>query len=79
MGSNTTTDDKTNYDGFEVVFRAETIKNTGGRPLPIINERKYDSENEDYNSNDHARTLASRTMMLHQSNPIQFNVITLIQ
>eukprot|EP00548_Thalassiothrix_antarctica_P005091 CAMPEP_0194136772 /NCGR_PEP_ID=MMETSP0152-20130528/6769_1 /TAXON_ID=1049557 /ORGANISM="Thalassiothrix antarctica, Strain L6-D1" /LENGTH=1043 /DNA_ID=CAMNT_0038833567 /DNA_START=175 /DNA_END=3306 /DNA_ORIENTATION=- len=68
MGNNTTTtSDTMNYDGFEVVSRAETAKNTGGRPLPIIDERKYDSENEDYDSDDHARTLALGTMMLRQS------------
>jgi AdoMet-dependent rRNA methyltransferase SPB1 len=37
------------------------------RPLPIMDDRKYDSENEDYDSDDHAKTLALGTMMLRRS------------
>lgn len=37
------------------------------RPLPVMDERKYDSENEDYDSDDYARTLALGTMMLRRS------------
>jgi hypothetical protein len=35
--------------------------------LPVMDTRKYDSENEDYDSDDHARTLALGTMMLRRS------------
>ena len=37
------------------------------RPLPIMDDRKYDSEHEDYDSDDYARTLALGTMMLRRS------------
>mmetsp|Transcript_24827 Transcript_24827/g.44650 ORF Transcript_24827/g.44650 Transcript_24827/m.44650 type:complete len:1047 (+) Transcript_24827:68-3208(+) len=42
--------------GFEVVS-----------PLPVFDTRKYDSENEDYDSDDHAKTLALGTMILRKS------------
>ena len=42
--------------GFEVVSA-----------LPAMDDRKYDSENEDYDSDDHARTLALGTMILRRS------------
>ena len=42
--------------GFEVVAA-----------LPVLDARKYDSENEDYDSDDHARTLALGTMILRKS------------
>ena len=37
------------------------------RPLPVMDHRKYDSENEDYDSDDYARTLALGTMMMRRS------------
>jgi AdoMet-dependent rRNA methyltransferase SPB1 len=37
------------------------------RPLPIMDERKFDSEHEDYDSDDHAQTLALGTMMVRRS------------
>lgn len=43
--------------GFEVVPRV----------LPIADTRKYDSENEDYDSDDYAKTLALGTMILRKS------------
>jgi len=51
--------------GFEVVSSAETRKSTG--PLPIKDDREYNSDNEDYDSDDYARTLALGTMMLRHS------------
>ena len=45
--------------GFEVVPSAPA--------LPVADGRKYDSENEDYDSDDHARTLALGTMILRRS------------
>jgi len=47
--------------GFEVV--GEEMD----RPLPLKDDRKYDSENEDYDSDDYAETLALGTMMLRKS------------
>jgi len=44
-------------DSFEVVPTA----------LPVMDSRKYDSENEDYDSDDHAKTLALGTMILRKS------------
>ena len=43
--------------GFEIVSST----------LPRIDDRKYDSENEDYDNDDHAKTLALGTMMLRRS------------
>lgn len=53
----------TNKDssGFEVVATSDS------GPLPIVDKRKYDSENEDYDSDDYAQTLALGTMMLRRS------------
>jgi AdoMet-dependent rRNA methyltransferase SPB1 len=49
---------KDDKGGFEIVAAG---------PLPIMDRRKYDSENEDYDSDDYARTLALGTMMLRKS------------
>ena len=51
--------------GFEVVSVTETRKASG--PLPISDSRKYDSDNEEYDSDDYAQTLALGTMMLRKS------------
>lgn len=51
--------------GFEVVSAADTKK--AGGLLPILDPREYNSENEDYDSDDYAETLALGTMMLRQS------------
>ena len=51
-------EDETIDTGFEVV---------AANALPRLDDRKYDSENEDYDSDDHARTLALGTMMLRRS------------
>ena len=48
-------------EGFEIV--SSTAQST----LPIMDKRTYDSENEDYDSDDYAKTLALGTMMLRQS------------
>lgn len=45
--------------GFEVV--------EAHRPLPVQDSRKYDSDHEEYDSDDHAQTMALGTMMLRQS------------
>ena len=37
------------------------------RPLPVLDDRKYDSEHENYDSDDYAETLALGTMMLRKS------------
>jgi 23S rRNA U2552 (ribose-2'-O)-methylase RlmE/FtsJ len=47
-------------ENFEVVPASEG-------PLPIMDTRKYDSDHEDYDSDDYARTLALGTMMLRRS------------
>ena len=51
--------------GFQVVSQEETSMQR--RPLPIKDDRKYDSEHEDYDSDDYAETLALGTMMLRRS------------
>jgi len=56
------TESKSTGNSFEVV--APSTNNVG---LPILDHRKYDSSNEDYDSDDHARTLALGTMMLRRS------------
>lgn len=57
MGSNSL--ENKNNGGFEVVEQE--------RPLPVMDNRKYDSENEDYDSDDYAKTMALGTMMLRKS------------
>lgn len=52
-------DSKKGNSRFEVVEQGVT--------LPVIDHRKYDSENEDYDSDDYAKTLALGTMMLRKS------------
>lgn len=49
-------------DRIEVIPEGEA-----DRPLPVMDDRKYDSEHEDYDSDDYARTLALGTMMLRRS------------
>ena len=51
-------------DGFEVVSSKDNMNNG---PLPVFDKRQYDSDNEDYDSDDYAQTLALGTMMLRQS------------
>lgn len=51
--------------GFQVVSQEDSMLSR--RPLPIKDERKYDSEHEDYDSDDYAETLALGTMMLRRS------------
>lgn len=48
--------------GFEIVSALDAQ-----RPLPAIDQRKYDSDHEDYDSDDLAETLALGTMMLRKS------------
>mmetsp|Transcript_6683 Transcript_6683/g.10576 ORF Transcript_6683/g.10576 Transcript_6683/m.10576 type:complete len:616 (+) Transcript_6683:59-1906(+) len=64
-GIGSTEKDSNDKHGFEVVSAAETSKI--GRPLPVLDKRKYDSDNEDYDSDDYVRTLALGTMMLRKS------------
>lgn len=58
-------DDPGNNNGsssIEIVSKtADTIPN---RPLPVMDDRKYDSEHEDYDSDDYAETLAIGTMIV---------------
>jgi len=56
-------DDKTSSPGFEVVPAGASSQG----PLPRMDKRVYDSDNEDYDSDDYARTLALGTMMLRKS------------
>lgn len=51
-------------DGKDTGF--EVVPSTQG-PLPVFDTRKYDSENEDYDSDDYAKTLALGTMILRKS------------
>lgn len=52
--------DRVDPPGFDVVPAVHV-------DLPVMDTRKYDSENEDYDSDDHVRTLALGTMMLRRS------------
>ena len=54
-----------NDTGFQVVSQEDT--KISKRPLPIKDDRKYDSAHEDYDSDDYAETLALGTMMLRRS------------
>ncbi len=51
--------------GFEVVSASDSKK--AGSLLPILDPREYNSDNEDYDSDDYAETLALGTMMLRKS------------
>lgn len=61
MGKMSTDDDTE----FQVVSQEDT--RASNRPLPVKDNRKYDSEHEDYDSDDYAETLALGTMMLRRS------------
>merc|ERR1711967_87838 len=58
MGKNATSK-KGEKEGFEVVEK--------DRPLPVKDNRAYNSENEEYDSDDYAETMALGTMMLRHS------------
>ncbi len=58
-GMGTTAVDEGEDKGFEVVEE--------DRPLPLLDTRKYDSDNEEYDSDDYAKTMALGTMMLRKS------------
>jgi AdoMet-dependent rRNA methyltransferase SPB1 len=58
LGSSATHDEK-DSSGFEIVKKSEI--------LPTMDPREYNSENEDYDSDDYAETLALGTMMLRKS------------
>eukprot|EP00535_Pseudo-nitzschia_heimii_P007244 CAMPEP_0197175946 /NCGR_PEP_ID=MMETSP1423-20130617/2024_1 /TAXON_ID=476441 /ORGANISM="Pseudo-nitzschia heimii, Strain UNC1101" /LENGTH=1073 /DNA_ID=CAMNT_0042625217 /DNA_START=165 /DNA_END=3383 /DNA_ORIENTATION=- len=55
----TSSSKKDEKSGFQVVEK--------DRPLPIKDDRAYDTENEEYDSDDHVETLALGTMMLRHS------------
>jgi AdoMet-dependent rRNA methyltransferase SPB1 len=57
--SGTMNDDANDGKGFEVV--------EADRPLPALDTRKYDSDHEEYDSDDYAKTMALGTMMLRKS------------
>jgi AdoMet-dependent rRNA methyltransferase SPB1 len=56
---NSATHDEKDSSGFEIVKKSEI--------LPTMDPREYNSENEDYDSDDYAETLALGTMMLRKS------------
>eukprot|EP00566_Odontella_aurita_P002225 CAMPEP_0113573206 /NCGR_PEP_ID=MMETSP0015_2-20120614/26492_1 /TAXON_ID=2838 /ORGANISM="Odontella" /LENGTH=1090 /DNA_ID=CAMNT_0000476265 /DNA_START=159 /DNA_END=3428 /DNA_ORIENTATION=- /assembly_acc=CAM_ASM_000160 len=66
VGNDGTKDNEVGGGGFEVVSAAES-RSAGAGPLPVKDERKYDSDHEEYDSDDYARTLALGTMMLRRS------------
>lgn len=52
--------------GVEIVSQEDT-ESSGKQPIPIMDDRKYDSEHEDYDSDDYVKTLALGTMLLRRS------------
>jgi AdoMet-dependent rRNA methyltransferase SPB1 len=64
-GLGQTMDNENKTSNFEVVSTQDT--RDSGRSLPLVDTRQYDSENEDYDSDDYVQTLALGTMMLRQS------------
>lgn len=60
FGSMSSTNGK-DSSGFQVVSASDN------GPLPIVDKRQYNSDNEDYDSDDYAQTLAIGTMMLRRS------------
>jgi AdoMet-dependent rRNA methyltransferase SPB1 len=59
-------DDSNVKTGIEIVSQVDSMA-AGKRPLPIMDERKFNSDHEDYDSDDYAQTLALGTMMLRRS------------
>jgi len=59
-GMGNTASNAKDSSGFEVVPSSQG-------PLPVMDTRKYDSDNEDYDSDDYAKTLALGTMILRKS------------
>lgn len=59
MGVDMSDSGEGNNRGFEVV--------EADRPLPVVDERRYDSDHEEYDSDDYAKTMALGTMMLRKS------------
>lgn len=51
-------------DGKKTTFE---VVEQGSSSLPVMDHRKYDSDNEDYDSDDYAKTMALGTMMLRKS------------
>jgi AdoMet-dependent rRNA methyltransferase SPB1 len=45
----------------------ELVSQEAERPMPVMDNRKYDSDHEDYDSDDYAETLALGTMILRKS------------
>ncbi|ETN13204.1 ribosomal RNA large subunit methyltransferase J [Phytophthora nicotianae CJ01A1] len=56
--------DKNSSDKFEVVAAGEEPDENA---LPVMDERKYDSDHEEYDAEDRAKTLALASMMIHKS------------
>jgi AdoMet-dependent rRNA methyltransferase SPB1 len=61
MGGKAPTESK--RSGIEIVPQSKELD----RPLPVMDTRKYDSDHEEYDSDDYARTLALGTMLLRRS------------
>jgi AdoMet-dependent rRNA methyltransferase SPB1 len=59
IGANASNGNGKDRSQFEVVEQ--------DRPLPVKDTRKFDSDHEDYDSDDYAKTMALGTMMLRQS------------
>lgn len=59
-GLGSVADDETNKSGIEIVAKDESV-------LLIMDHGKYDSDHEDYNSDDYAQTVALGTMILRKS------------
>eukprot|EP00526_Cylindrotheca_closterium_P002697 CAMPEP_0113635820 /NCGR_PEP_ID=MMETSP0017_2-20120614/18677_1 /TAXON_ID=2856 /ORGANISM="Cylindrotheca closterium" /LENGTH=1028 /DNA_ID=CAMNT_0000546627 /DNA_START=17 /DNA_END=3103 /DNA_ORIENTATION=- /assembly_acc=CAM_ASM_000147 len=53
-------------DGDDKNSKFEVVEQ-GSASLPVMDNRKYDSDNEDYDSDDYAKTMALGTMMLRKS------------
>ncbi|KAG7385655.1 AdoMet-dependent rRNA methyltransferase spb1 [Phytophthora pseudosyringae] len=51
-------------DKFEVVAAGEELEENA---LPVMDDRNYDSDHEDYDAEDRAKTLALASMMIHKS------------
>ncbi|KAG3202781.1 AdoMet-dependent rRNA methyltransferase [Phytophthora cactorum] len=56
--------DQSSTDKFEVVAAGEEPDENA---LPVMDDRKYDSDHEEYDAEDRAKTLALASMMIHKS------------
>ncbi|RLN98100.1 hypothetical protein BBJ28_00005919 [Nothophytophthora sp. Chile5] len=67
MGAALKSDRASSDNKFEVVAAPETAEDELANELPTMDARMYDSDHEEYDAEDRAKTLALASMMVHKS------------